>query len=199
MLPTTGLKPTTPPKSYPANVADENGLWPVTPKLNPEYESPSRGVQDEIKAGVIIKKTNSDGSVSFEYQKNESARSLSEIEFTKDGTLLFPGASPARPYNDGNYVFAVDKGGSLILGTRTENALPHPTLIGGKDPRVLTAGELVIKNGEIVEINNQTGHFRSDINSLLHAKGALDTAWKSKFGGSGYPLEVPLRNWKKSP
>ena len=199
MLPTTGLKPTTLPKSYPANVADENGLWPVTPKLNPEYKSPSRGVQEEINAGVIIKKTNSDGSVSFEYQKNESARSLSEIEFTKDGTLLFPGASPARPYNDGNYVFAVDKGGSLILGTRTENALPHPTLIGGKDPRVLTAGELVIKNGEIVEINNQTGHFRSDINSLLHAKDALDTAWKSKFGGSGYPLEVPLRNWKKSP
>lgn len=95
-------------------------------------------------------------------------------------------------------MIAIDRVG-LILGSRTENALPHPTLIGGKDPRVLTAGELVIKNGKIVEINNQTGHFRSDINSLRHAKGALDTAWKSKFGENGYPIYVPLVNWKKSP
>jgi len=64
---------------------------------------------------------------------------------------------------------------------------------------VLTAGELVIKNGKIVEINNHTGHFRSDIESLDYAKEALDTAWKSKFGGSGYPLDVLLRNWEKSP
>jgi hypothetical protein len=52
--------------------------------------------------------------------------------------------------------------------------MPHPTLIGGKDPQVLGAGMVVIKGGKIVKIDNHSGHFRPPRSSLRAAvKGFL--------------------------
>jgi hypothetical protein len=38
--------------------------------------------------------------------------------------------------------------------------MPHPTLIGGKSPTVLAAGEVEIRGGLIYRIDNQSGHFQ---------------------------------------
>jgi hypothetical protein len=52
--------------------------------------------------------------------------------------------------------------------------MPHPTLIGGKDPQVLGAGMVDIRRGKIVKIDNHSGHFQPPRSSLRDAvKGFL--------------------------
>jgi hypothetical protein len=87
----------------------------------------------------------------------------------------------------------------MIIGTRTSSAYPHPTLIGGVDPRVRTAGEITIENGIIKQIDNQTGHFRVGEESLIEAQRSLVDAWHTgNPGGTASPYDnVPLLGWKK--
>lgn len=66
----------------------------------------------------------------------------------------------------------VDENGVIIIGDRArriksldgslkyKDGLPHPTLIGGRNPKVLAAGELYLKGGKVTWINNKSGHFR---------------------------------------
>ena len=43
---------------------------------------------------------------------------------------------------------------------------PHPTLIGGKDPHVACAGILHFKEGKIISVDQESGHFRPHEKSL---------------------------------
>ncbi len=43
---------------------------------------------------------------------------------------------------------------------------PHPTLLGGKNPKVKCAGMIEIEKGKIVSINNESGHFKPNIKSM---------------------------------
>lgn len=43
---------------------------------------------------------------------------------------------------------------------------PHPTLIGGKDPKVICAGMITFSKGKIVSVNNNSGHYKPNIKSM---------------------------------
>ncbi len=61
-----------------------------------------------------------------------------------------------------------------MVGKRLGQNMPHPTLLGGKDPQVLGAGMVQIQGGKIVKIDNHSGHFRPPRSSLGDAvKGFL--------------------------
>lgn len=72
---------------------------------------------------------------------------------------------------EGHMTYVMDSDGNIIFGKRSNpnNArkrAPHPTLIGGKNPKVQCAGMIVFKKGRILSVDNQSGHYRPDIKSL---------------------------------
>lgn len=107
-------------------------------------------------AGVLV-----NGS----YIRNPSAQPL---PVSDTGRVLFDG----RPAN-GQYMYVVDQSGSIILGTRSGQRMPHPTLIGGADPQVRAAGIVDIRGGRLHRVDNSSGHFRPDESSLQNAEAAF--------------------------
>jgi hypothetical protein len=87
----------------------------------------------------------------------------------------------------GKYMYVVDEQGVIRIGTRAQQHMPHPTLIGGVDPFVRAAGEIDIRGGQIYSINNLSGHFRPTPESLGTMYGAFsrlpDTAFRPGFLG----------------
>lgn len=79
---------------------------------------------------------------------------------------------------NGPITYVMDTNGNIIIGKRSNpnnpNARsPHPMLIGGKHPEVQCAGMITFKNGKIVSVDNQSGHFKPHINSLDKVDTAL--------------------------
>ena len=79
---------------------------------------------------------------------------------------------------DGELTYVMDKSGNIIIGKRfnpndNRKRSPHPTLIGGKNPKVQCAGIIKCKKGRIFSVNNQSGHFRPNPKSLDKVKEAL--------------------------
>lgn len=79
---------------------------------------------------------------------------------------------------DGELTYVMDKSGNIIIGKRfnpndNRKRSPHPTLIGGKKPKVQCAGIIKFKKGRIFSVNNQSGHFRPNPKSLDKVKEAL--------------------------
>ncbi len=71
------------------------------------------------------------------------------------------------------FMYVVDQKGNMIIGTRSGERMPHPTLIGGKDPQVLGAGIVEIRAGKIYSIHNVSGHYKSGAEALGAAKDAF--------------------------
>lgn len=77
--------------------------------------------------------------------------------------------------------YVINENWEVIVGRRNGNGnrntgalpTPHPTLIGGLDPKVRMAGILHIKNGKIASYDNQSGHFRPNIKSMWVADKAF--------------------------
>ncbi len=68
--------------------------------------------------------------------------------------------------------------GDIIIGKRSNpinpsKRSPHPMLIGGKDPQLQCAGMITFRNGKIVSVNNQSGHFRPSEKSMDKVYAAL--------------------------
>jgi hypothetical protein len=57
----------------------------------------------------------------------------------------------------GTFMFVINTKGELIIGTRADNAR-HPNLIGGENPEVLAAGDIIFEGGLIREIKYQQSH-----------------------------------------
>ena len=79
---------------------------------------------------------------------------------------------------EGQITYVLDKGGNIIIGTRknpnnSDKRAPHPTLIGGKNPEVQCAGMITFKKGKIVAVNNHSGHFRPNSQSMPKVYDAL--------------------------
>ncbi len=77
--------------------------------------------------------------------------------------------------------YVIDKKGNIIVGIRNGNGrgagalpTPHPTLIGGKNPKVKMAGILEIRGGKIYSYDDRSGHFRPNKKSLACADEAFD-------------------------
>lgn len=65
----------------------------------------------------------------------------------------------------------LDTNGNMIVGKRVnpnngKGKAPHPTLIGGKNPKVQCAGMITFSKGKIIAVNNESGHFRPNIKSM---------------------------------
>jgi len=120
------------------------------------------------------------------YVKNPSARELPSL--VRNGKI-------AEGFENGQFMYVIDKEGTAWLGKRLQEpgktpgratGLPHPTLIGGKNPIVIAAGEVEIRGGRIFKIDNQSGHFQPGRTTLsTSAKAFLKlptTAFHKDFG-----------------
>lgn len=94
-----------------------------------------------------------------------------------------------RVYSNGNkahgkMTYVMDENNNIIFGKRENpnNAAkraPHPTLIGGKDPKVQCAGMITFDKGRIVSVNNDSGHYRPASKSLDKVYEALNKFQKA--------------------
>lgn len=105
------------------------------------------------------------------YFKNPTATNL---EGAVQNNYIFIDGKKAN----GQYTYVMDKNGDIIFGKRSNpndptKRAPHPTLIGGKDPQVQNAGMITFRNGKIYDANNQSGHFRPNIQSMEKVDNAL--------------------------
>jgi hypothetical protein len=99
------------------------------------------------------------------YLKNPTAQNLSSL-VTDSGKI-------GGKNTNGQFMYVIDEQGQIIIGTRGKDALtgqtlhmPHPTLVGGADPQVLSAGMIDIRGGKIFSVDNVSGHFKPDASSL---------------------------------
>ena len=74
--------------------------------------------------------------------------------------------------------YVINSNGDVIIGKRNGYGksgpqTPHPTLIGGYDPKVKMAGMLYIRNGKIVRFDDRSGHYRPNIKSMKYAEEAF--------------------------
>ena len=84
----------------------------------------------------------------------------------------------------GSVPFVIDKDSNIIVGKRNGAKTfrtPHPSLIGGKNPKVKMAGMVNVKKGKIVLINNASGHYKPNIKSLGLAKDIFNKLGKQLF------------------
>ena len=85
-----------------------------------------------------------------------------------------------------HYTYVVTTGGELIIGKRNGIgrdglATPHPTLIGGKNPKVKVAGIVVVSEGKIVKYDNESGHYKPNILSMPAADEVFSKLPNSAF------------------
>ncbi|QUB97547.1 hypothetical protein [Leptotrichia sp. oral taxon 221] len=106
---------------------------------------------------------------SFEngYVKNPTAQNITN--YINNTNYL--GTCGKKGALNGQYMYVVDINDNIIIGNRAtgqiiNGGLPHPTLIGGIDPKVQGAGIINIRGGKIIKIDNASGHFRPDPSSL---------------------------------
>jgi hypothetical protein len=113
------------------------------------------------------------------YIKNPTARSLNDL-LTDTGKI-------GSKRMSGQYMYVVDKNGDITIGTRAGRRMPHPTLIGGVDPQVRAAGIVDIRGGQIYKVDNASGHFKPDAETLRAAEEAFrklpDKAFRGDFQG----------------
>lgn len=91
---------------------------------------------------------------------------------------------------DGHYTYVVSESQELLIAKRNGNGrdgkpTPHPTLIGGKHPRVRVAGTVTISRGKIVKYDLESGHFKPNNKSFPVADEAFSqlpsTAFHRRF------------------
>ena len=111
------------------------------------------------------------------YFKNPSAISLREA--IKGNSIFQKNGKKAV----NKFMYVMDKDGNIIFGKRenpndpAKNS-PHPTLIGGKDPQVQCAGIITFYNGKIFSIDNQSGQYRPNINSMAKVEAFLQKLYE---------------------
>lgn len=119
-----------------------------------------------------------------------------EIYSEKDGYAKNPTAAKIEDVINGNYikskhenrlfVYAIDLEETIIIGHRNGygdvgDPTPHPTLIGGKNPKVKIAGILDVRGGKIYSYDNRSGHFKPNAKSLEVADRAFGKLPKKLF------------------
>jgi hypothetical protein len=99
------------------------------------------------------------------YIKNPTATNLSTI--VAKGKI-------GGGFENGKFMYVIDEQGEIWVGKRLGKNMPHPTLLGGRDPKVRAAGMVEMRAGKIVKIDNHSGHFRPPRGALTDAvKGYL--------------------------
>lgn len=110
------------------------------------------------------------------YQHNPTAKNIKSM--LKKGTdRLCDDESTLN----GQYMYVVDEQGNLIIGTRNKGYWPHPTLVGGENPKVQAAGMVDIRNGKICRVDNSSGHYKPSDAYLAVAEKAFTSLPSSIF------------------
>jgi hypothetical protein len=99
---------------------------------------------------------------------SESEREESRV-YTEGGKLV---DSNGVPLYTGTYIFVVDQQGRLIASPPVEGRIHHSSLGAGKP--VLTAGTIKVVDGQIMQLSNQSGHYRPSTESFEHFVVALE-------------------------
>ena len=143
------------------NIGSSKTTWTVDPAMQ---------AADEV-AGVL-----KNGS----YIKNPTAQNINGL--IKEGSNYVGNSK----FN-GQYMYVVDTQGNIIIGSRSGQHMPHPTLIGGSNPQVQAAGIVEIRGGKIYKIDNASGHFKPGDGSLDAAQNAFSklpsNVFSKKFQG----------------
>ena len=110
------------------------------------------------------------------YFKNPTATNLENA--AQNGSVYINGNKA-----NGQYTYVMNQNGEIIFGKRSNpndssKRAPHPTLIGGKDPEVQNAGMITFKNGKIFYVDNQSGHYRPNIQSMGKVESALQKLYE---------------------
>ncbi len=127
------------------------------------------------------------------YVKNPTAQNITN--YINNTNYL--GTGGKKGSLNGLYMYVVDVNNNIIIGNRVTgmvsglidtDSLPHPTLIGGIDPKVQGAGIITIQGGKIIKVDNASGHFRPDPSSLkkvekLFLNKVPDKYYDRKFEG----------------
>jgi hypothetical protein len=134
------------------------------------------------------------------YAKNPSTRELTSL--LRNGRI-------AEGFDNGQFMYVVDKDDRIHLGKRLQEpgtaagratGMPHPTLVGGKDPVVVAAGEVEIRGGRIFKIDNQSGHFQPGRTTLRASARAFlklpTTTFHKDFGMESVHYEAGVRSVK---
>ena len=198
-LNSTPVVPETP--KYPVTVYNPNAVALSTadyfniPKLHDLLVSPSSSrlysVVPEMHELDIKRET----FKSFEngYVKNPTAQNITN--YINNTNYL--GTGGKKGSLNGLYMYVVDANNNIIIGNRAigqvsgveaGKGLPHPTLIGGFEPKVQGAGIVTIQGGKIIKVDNASGHFRPDSSSLgkveeLFLNKVPDKYYDRKFEG----------------
>jgi hypothetical protein len=90
--------------------------------------------------------------------------------------------------NSEGLMYVIDESGNIFIGGRNNANLPHPTLIGGKNPNVKCAGMIRFKDGRILEISNNSGHFKPTNPSLQEA----ETIFKQKLPANSFDSQFKV-------
>ena len=109
-----------------------------------------------------------------EYVKNPTAHNIND--YISEGSNYLGSKNM-----NGQYMYVVDMDGNIIIGTRGGQRMPHPTLVGGKNPQVQAAGMIEIRGGKIYSINNASGHFKPSIESLEVAEDVFSNLPQNIF------------------
>lgn len=110
------------------------------------------------------------------YSKNPTSKKLEDTII--DGYVISKSFTGSIPY-------VIDLNENVIIGKRNGNGrnglqTPHPTLIGGIDPKVKMAGMLHIKNGKIIGYDDRSGHYRPNPKSMEIAHKIFKKYMKEK-------------------
>jgi hypothetical protein len=97
---------------------------------------------------------------------------------------IAPGTVPSR---SGNYAYVVTGDGELVIGKRTAG---HVSLAQGRD--VLAAGEFKTKGGQVVYLDNKSGHYQPY--GANAQKAAVDAFDRNGLGAGGKYIEA----WRPS-
>ena len=127
-------------------------------------------LQFDIDRGVYVNGT---------YDKNPTAKNIIDVI---NGEYIISNK------RNKSMTYVIDMDDNIIVAERNGNgfdgkATPHPTLIGGANPRVKMAGILHLQEGKILFYDNMSGHYKPNIKSMKVAKNAFDKLPKYLFKG----------------
>jgi hypothetical protein len=103
---------------------------------------------------------------------------------------------------NGQYMYVVDEVDNIIIGTRAkgfdfsvpDGKAPHPTLIGGIDPSVKTAGIIEFRAGKIYKVDNVSGHFKPSAQSLQNAQPLFNQKFTPNNFATDFQGYIPFTN-----
>lgn len=160
--------------------SSETGVFRVKKGANYEYirnPSAKRFPQDFSTEGGVIKSTNGGKNVSsrFMYVIDENNNMIvgnrnKLLVYTKNGERIVEGDKiplSGKKLDQRKKELAAQ--GIVVK----EISHPHPTLIGGANPKIKSAGIIEIQNGKIKSVDLESGHYRPKNNTSSAVEEAL--------------------------